>query len=441
MARHTHLQKRKESGIYYCRVAIPENLRASIGKREFHVSLKTSDRIIARERVKAEAIKIDRMLAQASGRAYETTSIIMPTMPLAVAVHSNVALQSISFTELVERFMALPEKAKLTDKGKLEYRATFKILAELFGANKPIHAITREDCRRVQLVFTTLPANSTKRFPKCNVMRALELSKAQNLKPMATKTANSYITRLSTLFRWAHREGLISTNPTQSLLLPETEAAKDKRHPFTTKQLEAIFNANLMQQYRHEHHAAFWIPMLSLWTGARLNELCQLHTADIQTRDGITCMVIALGDGQHLKTASSQRVIPLHPKLIELGFLEYVEKVHKAGHKNLFFDLRLDAKGSGSSYFSKNFARYLKSIGIKTDKNCFHSFRHNFRDALREAGIEREVVQALGGWKDKSGGVEDNYGSGHSVQRLYGAACKIGYDLNWPDSASHSIVC
>ena len=418
MARHTYLQKRKESGIYYCRVAIPKNLRSIIGKREFHVSLKTSDRIIARERVKAEAIKIDRILAQASGRDYQTTSIIMPATLLAWSAHSSVAIQSISFSELIERFMALPEKAKLTDKGKLEYRATFRLLGELFGVNKPIQTITRDDCRRVQLVFATLPANSTKRFPKCNVKRVLELSQAQNLKPMAVKTANSYLTRLSTLFLWAHREGLISNNPAQRLLLPETQAAKDKRHPFTTKQLEAIFNANVMQQYRNEHSAAFWVPMLSLWTGARLNELCQLHTADIQTREGIACMVIVAGDGKQLKTNSSQRVIPLHPKLIELGFLTYAQQVREAGHKNLFFDLRLDTKGSRSGYFSKDFARHLKSIGIKTNKNCFHSFRHNFRDAVREAGIEREVVQALGGWKDKSGGVEDNYGSGHSVQRL-----------------------
>jgi integrase len=424
---HTRLQRRKENGIYYCRVAVPERIRHIIGKREIHISLRTSDVTIARERVKAESYRIDQLLLKASGRNPEAiaskpiTSLFYATQP-----HGS---ESITFAELVERFFRLPEKAKMTERSKLGYRVTFRILTELVGANTPINQINRADCRRVQEVFTILPANSTKLFPGLTVLQIVDKAQKMKLEPMNPVSANTYIMRLSSMLGWAVREGLITNNPAQGLLLPEAESAKDKRQPFTPTELIAIFNAEKMLQHRCSNSAAFWIPMLSLWTGARLNELCQLHTADIQTRDGIPCILIASGDGKRLKTANSERIIPIHPQLAELGFLKYVQQMQEMAEVQLFPNLKLGSKGSTSDGFSKDFARFLKSIGIKTNKNCFHSFRHNFRDALREAGIEREVVQALGGWKDKSGGVEDNYGSGHRVARLFDAICKVSYEL------------
>jgi integrase len=310
-------------------------------------------------------------------------------LPLSYSLAST-STTAITFGELVERFFALPEKAKMTERSKLGYRVTFRILTELMGANTPINQINRVDCRRVQEIFTILPANSTKRFPNLTVLQMVDKAQKMKLEPMNPVSANTYIMRLSSMLGWAVREGLITNNPAQGLLLPETESAKDKRQPFTPNELKAIFSAEKMLQHKRSNSAAFWIPMLSLWTGARLNELCQLHTADIQTRDGIACIVIAAGDGKRLKTAHSQRIIPLHTKLIELGFLEYVQQVHATGETKLFPHLKLGSKGSTSDGFSKDFARFLKTNHIKSTKNCFHSFRHNFRDALREAGIERE---------------------------------------------------
>ena len=394
MAIHTRLQKRKENGVYYCRVSVPIKLRAVIGKSEIHVSLKTTSALIARESVRLESLRIDRMLAEAGGKSDQINGLGAFLSPVAC---SPTAQPSISFMGLVERFVALPERAKLTDKGKLEYRVTFRLLAELFGGSTPINTITRVDCRRAQSVFMRLPANSTKRFPNSRVLDIIARAEKQKIPPMAPKTANSYLIRLSTLFKWAEQEGLISSNPAKGLLLPESEAQKDKRQPFTMAQLNSIFGDAIMRDNRERNADEYWIPMLALWTGARLNELCQLLINDIQVHDGIACISIAGGDGKRLKTASSKRIIPIHPQLISLGFLTYVERVKVSGAKNLFPAL---AMRSASDGFSKRFARYLAKTRCKTDKNCFHSFRHNFRDALREAGIEREVVQALGGWRE-----------------------------------------
>ena len=56
----------------------------------------------------------------------------------------------------------------------------------------------------------------------------------------------------------------------------------------------------------------------------------------------------------------------------------------------------------------------------------FHSFRHNYRDALREADISRERVRALGGWTD-SAGAEDIYGKGLKASTLRAEIEKVAY--------------
>ena len=52
-----------------------------------------------------------------------------------------------------------------------------------------------------------------------------------------------------------------------------------------------------------------------------------------------------------------------------------------------------------------------KVLGIDERGVSFHSFRHSFRDGLREAGVPSDATKALGGWA-RSGAVEERYGQG-----------------------------
>lgn len=120
---------------------------------------------------------------------------------------------------------------------------------------------------------------------------------------------------------------------------------------------------------------------------------------------------------KRLKNESSERVIPIHSQLIEMGFINYSNKIKNLKHKRLFPDLTESAQGSYSANFSKWFTRFLNSEGLKEKGICFHSFRHNFRDALREAQIPKEARAALGGWKVDDD-VMDEYGAGYKLITL-----------------------
>jgi uncharacterized protein YjbK len=62
---------------------------------------------------------------------------------------------------------------------------------------------------------------------------------------------------------------------------------------------------------------------------------------------------------------------------------------------------------------------------VSDPRKVFHSFRHNYRDALREADISIEKVRALGGWS--TGRTEDDYGKGLRASTLAKAMEAVRY--------------
>ena len=70
---------------------------------------------------------------------------------------------------------------------------------------------------------------------------------------------------------------------------------------------------------------SFGFRLLALYTGCRLEELCQLYTDDVQVRDGVPCIVVqATRPDQSVKTGE-KRTVPFIRSSFEEGFLEYVE--------------------------------------------------------------------------------------------------------------------
>jgi integrase len=94
--------------------------------------------------------------------------------------------------------------------------------------------------------------------------------------------------------------------------------------------------------------AAFSLPLLGLWTGCRLEELGQALVVDVQAADGVHYLNISdLGEGKSVKTAGSRRPVPMHPELIRLGFLRYIEERRKQGDARLFHSSRRTPMAGG----------------------------------------------------------------------------------------------
>jgi integrase len=137
---------------------------------------------------------------------------------------------------------------------------------------------------------------------------------------------------------------------------------------------------------------------MALYTGARLGELAQLLVADVRELHGVWIAHITRegSDLKSTKTEGSQRVVPIHPDLIKLGFLKYHASIAKRGEAQLFPEIKPDARGFFSGNPSRWFNKYFRQIKVKTGKDVnFHSFRHSAADAFRRAGIADEQFGPL----------------------------------------------
>jgi hypothetical protein len=156
--------------------------------------------------------------------------------------------------------------------------------------------------------------------------------------------------------------------------------------------------------------------------------------------DEIACFVICEdslsgGRDKSLKTKSSARIVPVHPVLLEIGFIGFVHRKRHSGSLKLFDDIPVGATGFRSVAFSRWFSRFLVSANATAPLTCFHSFRHGFRDAGRNAKIQRDIVLTLGGWITGGNQSEaaDAYGNGYHPRILFEAISAIqfsGLDLS-----------
>jgi integrase len=240
---------------------------------------------------------------------------------------------------------------------------------------------------------------------------------------LAPASVNKSLAAINVLMMQALNDGLIDNNPARNVSVKADRHAKEARLPFDLLALKAIFAGPVhTEQLRPKAgagEAAYWLPILALYTGARLEELGQLHPEDVAEEAYLDDQDVEQkvwvfsftdrGEGQGLKNAGSRRRIPVHPKLIELGFVDFVKGLQEEDRARIFHHLNSDVYGHETGNWSKWFSRYLRGTCGVTDKRMvFHSFRHAFKDNCRDAGIPTEVSNAFTG--HSSGDVADNYG-------------------------------
>lgn len=283
---------------------------------------------------------------------------------------------------------------------------------------QPVERTVSQYLRHIGYFEKEIGKLSVKDITKQHFIQYKELKQARGDTP---QSINRSIDILKILFNFAIREDIISINPADKVKITVKNNPKEKRLPFDIDSLNVIFNSPIYtSNYRPKAgsgEAAYWIPLIALFTGARLSEICQLmkHNIiyekyfDIKNTEHFSWMfdITNLDDNQRLKNDGSRRKVPIHSTLIKLGFIEYVQAQNTG---QIFPDLLPSKKYNElSANWSKWFNPYLTNKLHITDKKLvFHSFRHTFKEYCRHAGIATEVHHALTG--HSMGNVGDNYG-------------------------------
>lgn len=220
-------------------------------------------------------------------------------------------------------------------------------------------------------------------------------------------------------------------NPFENIKVKKSKRGKagEKRLPFTDAELQVIFGSPIYTEGKRPSggggEAAAWIPAIAYLTGMRLEEIALLHTRQFHV-DAVGTHFIHTEDGKNEN--SSDRDVPIHPKLIEAGLWEYA----KTCSGKLFPKVKCTNEIQ-SKAFSQWFGRFLDKQGITAGSKVFHSFRHLFKDLCRNAGLDDSAIDQICG--HEPGTVGGRYGSGRRIDVLAGLIAKIV-----PPVALHRII-
>jgi integrase len=384
--------------------------------------------------MRAEVRALEAVQARHRGEPIESPKLVEPSGVL------NVSSSGSGLRAAYEGWLKVTTRRKSTS---MEFERGIERFIELHG-DLDVTKINRGHVRQFRDAAQLVPAKRSGKLLKAPLPELAAYSrKHPELPRIKAATINKWLNCLGAVLNWARNNGIIPddmpwSDPVKGMRLRETRST---RQPWEPQELKALFSSPVYVSGERpaggKGEAAFWLPLLGVFSGARLNELAPMCAEDVKTDDptGVRFLTVieAAEEGRSVKTEGSLRAIPVHSELIRIGFLEFVEHVSAGGGQSarLFPQLTPGSKGLFGEAFSKWFGRYKRQHGITNPDSVFHSFRHGFKDALRAAGVNEDINDALTGHSG-SNPVARDYGwkemaRRFGFQRLSEAVEKVRY--------------
>jgi len=243
-----------------------------------------------------------------------------------------------------------------------EFDGMFGYIVEILG-DLPINTIGYPEVERLKETLLKLPPNR-KTSPLYRNLSIQQILASKPQKVLSRKTVNKYLSLMSNFFDFAERYGYAEKNYFGGVSVKIKKRPNEDRQPFTDEDIAKLFSPDFFKA-KPLHSYMFWAPLIGLYTGMRLEEICQLHLEDIRQVDEIWVFDIKAEGDRTVKTASGERMVPLHSVLIKMGLLDHIAQLNKKGKAMLFPELRPDKFGKYSARVSKWFnARYRRQCGI-----------------------------------------------------------------------------
>ena len=264
----------------------------------------------------------------------------MPPLP------GEVATPKMTIAEAVEKFTNFQRAKGNKEKTLGDFKLTMEWVFSVVDPAKRIDQVTKDDVRAVRDLFGALPKNMDKN-PSTKSLSAAEAAKVGvGMEKLAPKTQRKRFAAFMGLLRWAVSEGHAPVFVGEGIGIVAKSQTKKERKPYSPDQLKRIFACPLYTGRKSPSHYnlpgdvlrkdyLFWVPLIALFAGMRAGEILQLTKSDIKTETGIPYFDINKWEetqdevDKSLKTEASQRRVPIHSKLLQIGFLDYVEVQHK----------------------------------------------------------------------------------------------------------------
>lgn len=361
---------------------------------------------------------------------------------------SGTAPGALMLSAVVGDFIAKADKTKPMFK---KTDATLRMFLEVIG-DKPVSALRQADIDGFFALLCKLPpkwaVEQRKRGRTVPELAAMTWPKC-----IAPKTfEDSYMAALRPFLKDARRlygdQGFPLNLTTDGIKYSGTRKdGEEKQRALRPGELERLFNGPECGAFAVDpwQAHAYWLPLVGLYTGARVNEVCQLNPqCDIREEGGIWYLDITEeseapeGVRKSVKNNTSKRRVPIHSRLLGLGFLGYVERV-KADGSALLFSAWSPSRGKASGTAEKWFGKHLRALGLRDETPGarvvgFHCFRHTFLTRAHELDIAG--AEALTGHTDTGiSAVVRGYRGQRGLEQLRGILEQVTFDIHPPQPA------
>ena len=216
-----------------------------------------------------------------------------------------------------------------------------------------------------------------------------------------TATQNQYLATVKALFAWAWRTDRITSDPTAKLERTEDRRhASETRRAFTRKELQAIVTVARARWGLETESEWTLLLLIAVYTGLRLGEAPGLLRADLVEHEGVWSINVQSNRYRRLKTAPSERRLPVHPDLLPA----LLALKGRNPDSDLLFPRMGPHIHSAASELSKRFVKaILPRAGIEAVPNVtvWHSIRHAWEKHMVETECPDRVRLALAGEKAK----------------------------------------
>jgi integrase len=313
----------------------------------------------------------------------------------------------ILLSEALKRYKADKIAAKRWSEGSAkDIMSTLNSLTDILG-DIPVDEVDRQAVRHVRDTLLQLPRfRNSKRFKGKTIQEMVALEPDNTV---AVSTVNNNLTNISSFLTWCEDEQLTPHNPAHRLKIKEEKPETEHRSPYSGKDLENIFNAPQYVEDTFLHPSDFWCPILSLFTGARREEVCQLHVEDVRQEERVWVLDVNKEKNVHgfankkLKNPSAKRLLPLHTFLVEtLRFPEFARQQAEMGHLRVFPELVKINTNYGHK-LGERFGEFKKSIDLEEAEGVkdFHSLRHTFSNFFKQKKMQGDPFEQTFGHKLK----------------------------------------
>jgi len=408
-------------------------------------------------------IEADRQLITKLNGDYSQTAVADPlfagvepqsdaTIPIQVVAHAQAAAPAVPQTPSLDQ-LAKSYEEFLTAQGIKaktigDLRLSFDLARAVTDFGKPASLLDTNDIKALRDIIGHIPAHYQKKPETRDLDPNAAVEAGKHLPKMGYETQKKRYDFFKRFVAWMVAEEYLAKVPGAGikLLVKKPPKGKPKRLPYNADQLQKIFKTPIYTGRRSVTHSGapgdlrlkdgrYWVPVIALYAGMRSGEIIQLLKSDIRTEDGTAYFDISkLEDGSEeeiksIKTGSSYRKVPIHSAILNLGFLDYVAD---CGSGRLFPDLKLGTDGTYSQPWSKFWGNLGKKWDFGIKLYVFHSFRHNFVDALHDGNVTTAISMELCGHDDDA--AHWGYGKGASMSRLKEEIEKVSYPVVIPGS-------